>query len=237
MMVFPFVSPVTAPNDKRSFFAAVGVGSVGAVPARSLAKRPKDHVSFDEAYYERCYESKRTRVYGKTEIARLARGVTEMIAWYGGDVGSVLDVGAGTGLWRDWFKTHKKETAYRSTEVSAYACHRYGHEQHDIAHWRASGNERFDLVICQGVLPYLADDDAERAIDNLAAMSRGFFYLEAITKRDLEDVCDNQFTDQAQRARTRAWYRKRLDKHYTALGCGLYYAKNGPLVFYELEMA
>jgi hypothetical protein len=193
---------------------------------------------FDAAYYERFYESKKTRVYGRAEIDHLARGVTEMITWYGGTVRSVLDVGAGTGLWRDWFRSNKKGAdapRYLSTEVSPYACTKYGHELHDISLWRT--NERFDLIICQGVLPYLSDDAVGRAVENMAAMSRGFLYLEAVTKRDLEEVCDRDYTDVSQRARTARWYRTRLDRFFVPLGCGLYYAKSGPLAFYELERA
>jgi hypothetical protein len=194
-----------------------------------------DHDRFDAAYFGRYYESRRTRVHGPREIARLARGVTGMIAWLGGDVRAVLDVGAGAGLWRDWFAKHRPAVRYLSTDVSAYACERYGHEQRDIARWR--GRERFDLVICQGVLPYLPDDDAERAIDNIAAMCRGFLYLEAITERDLQVVCDREATDVAVHVRTGAWYRERLARHFTTLGCGLFYDRRGPLGFYELEHA
>ncbi|WP_394838800.1 class I SAM-dependent methyltransferase [Pendulispora rubella] len=190
---------------------------------------------FDEAYYQRFYESKETRVYGKDSIAHLARGVTEMIAWYGGDIRSVLDIGAGTGLWRDWFAANKKNVHYLSTEVSEHACKKYGHKQCDISVWRT--REQFDLVICQGVLPYLDGDAATRAIENIASMSNGFLYLEAVTKYDLEEICDRDFTDTSQRARTAKWYRTRLDKFYTPLGCGLYYSKRGHLTFYELEKA
>ena len=35
--------------------------------------------------------------------------------------------------------------------------------------------------------------------------------------------------------RTGAWSRKRLTKHFEAVGCGLYHRKDGPVVFYELE--
>jgi hypothetical protein len=147
----------------------------------------------------------------------------------------VLDVGAGPGLWRDWFCAHKKGVRYVSTDVSAYACERYGHEQRDIAHWRARGRERFDLVICQGVLQYLPDEDAERAIGNLAAMCGGFLYLEAITTRDLRESCDREATDTAVFTRPGAWYRKRLARHFVPVGCGLYFIEGGPVVFYELE--
>ena len=197
------------------------------------AKAEKNAPQFDAQYYERFYESTTTQVYGKEEIAHLCRAMTEMIAWYGGTIRSVLDIGAGTGLSRDWFKKHKPGVRYLSTEVSPYACHKYDHEMHDIAHWRV--RERFDLVVCQGVLPYLSDDDAAAAIENMAAMCRGFLYLEAITKRDLVDVVDRTLTDVSVKPRSARWYRSRLDAHFLPLGCGLHYLKSGPLVFYELE--
>jgi predicted TPR repeat methyltransferase len=190
---------------------------------------------FGPEYFDRFYESKVTRVYGEREIARLARGVTGMIAWLGGDLRAVLDVGAGTGLWRDWFAAHRKGVRYVSTDVSAYACERYGHEQRDIARWR--GRARFDLVVCQGVLQYLTDDEAAQAIENMAAMCRGFLYLEVVTARDLREACDTARTDTSVHARPGAWYRARLREHFTTLGCGLHYRKGGPLVFYELEQA
>jgi hypothetical protein len=189
----------------------------------------------DAAYYQRYYESPETRVHGRREIARLARGVTGLIDWFGGDLRAVLDVGAGPGFWRDWFAAHRKGARYLSTDVSAHACQRYGHQRRDIARWR--GRARFDLVICHGVLPYLDDADAERAIDNIAAMCRGFLYLEAVTARDLRERCDPKHTDPALRGRTAAWYRARLGQHFTPLGCGLHYLRSGPLGFYELERA
>jgi predicted TPR repeat methyltransferase len=194
-----------------------------------------DPAAFGADYFDRFYESRTTRVYGPKEIARLARGVTGMIGWLGGEIETVLDAGAGVGLWRDWFARHRPEVRYRSTDVSAYACERYGHEQRDIARWRA--RERFDLVVCQGVLQYLGDDDADQALHNLAAMSRGFLFLEVVTARDLVEVCDTSKTDLAVHARPGEWYRERLGKYFDTLGCGLHYRKGGRLVFYELEQA
>jgi hypothetical protein len=195
----------------------------------------KDAGNFGAAYFDRFYETEDTRVYGAKEIGRLARGVTGMLAWFGGDLTSVIDVGAGSGLWRDWFAKHKPRVHYRSTDASPYACERYGHELRDISAWHA--RERFDLVVCQGVLQYLTDDAAERAIGNIAAMCDGFLYLEVVTARDLREACDTTRTDVAVHARTGAWYRSRLRKHFTMLGCGLYYKHGGGLVFYELEHA
>jgi hypothetical protein len=190
---------------------------------------------FDAAYYGRFYESTKTRVHGAPEVSHLAAGITSMLAWWGADLRNVLDVGAGTGLFRDWFRQHRPDVKYRSTEYSAYACAKYGHEQRDIASWRDKG--RFDLVVCQGVLPYLDNASAARAIENLGAMTRGFLYLEAITARDLRDVCDQELTDVQVFPRSGSWYRTRLDAHFVCVGGGLYYAADGPLSFYELEMA
>src|SRR5690348_5635869 len=110
---------------------------------RAHAAMDRKASPFGPEYFDRFYESRATRVHGKQEIARLARGVTGMIGWLGGDLHAVLDVGAGPGLWRDWFAAHMKETRYLSTDVSEYACQRYGHEQRDIARWRSKS--RFDL--------------------------------------------------------------------------------------------
>lgn len=188
---------------------------------------------FDAAYYERFYGSSRTRVHSAEEVAKLCTAVVSFIEWWQHPLRSVLDVGAGVGLWRDWFARRRPAVAYRSTEYSAHACREYGHEQRDITKWRA--RQRFDLVVCQGVLPYIDDAGAERAIGNLAAMTGGFLYLEAITKRDLREVCDEAKTDVKVHERTGSWYRTRLHEHYVEVGCGLWCKRDAGVLFYELE--
>src|SRR5437762_1179517 len=101
--------------------------------------------TFDARYYGRYYKSARTRVHGAKEIAKLCTAVTAMLDWWQIPMDRVLDVGAGVGLWRDWFAKHRPKSSYRSTEVSRYACVQYGHELRDITRWRAA--ERFDLVV------------------------------------------------------------------------------------------
>ncbi len=207
-----------------------------ATPPAPPARRPrKTGETFDETYYERFYGSSRTRVHSGEEVGKLCTAVVSLIEWWQSPLDTVLDVGAGVGLWRDWFQKRRPSIAYRSTEYSAHACKAYGHEERDITKWRA--RESFDLVVCQGELPYLDDAGAEKAIENLAAMTRGFLYLEAITKRDLREVCDQGKTDVLVHGRTGAWYRARLDKHYDEVGCGLWAKKEAGVLFYELEAA
>jgi hypothetical protein len=188
---------------------------------------------FDAAYFRRFYESRRSRVYGREQIDHLARGVTGFVQWFGGSLDSVLDVGAGTGLWKDWFRENYPGSRYRSVDVSTYACQKYGHEKRDISKWRA--RERFDLVVCQGVVPYLDDEACEKAVANMAGMCRGFLYLEAITSRDLREVVDRKRTDVTVKPRPAAFYRRLLTRHFEGLGCGLYHVRGGDVVFYDLE--
>jgi len=188
---------------------------------------------FDAAYYRRYYLDPRSRVYSRQRHARLVAGVVSMVEWFGASVGAVLDVGAGLGWWGAWLKRHRPLTRVVSTELEPAICKQHGHLRADITTWRLE--ERFDLVVCQGVLPYLDDAAAGAALENLAAMNRGFLYLEAITQRDLDDVCDRDLTDVAVHERPGSFYLSRLAKHYTRVGCGLFYKKDGPLVFYELE--
>jgi hypothetical protein len=188
---------------------------------------------FDADYYERYYGSARTRVHSAEEVAKLCTAVVSFIEWWQHPLETVLDVGAGVGLWRKWFEKKRPGVAYRSTEYSAHACREYGHEQRDITKWRTK--ERFDLVVCQGVLPYVDDAGAANAIENLAAMTGGFLYLEAITKRDLREVCDGDKTDVKVHERTGAWYRARLGKHFIEVGCGLWCKRDAGVLFYELE--
>jgi hypothetical protein len=192
-------------------------------------------VSFDASYFRRYYESRRSRVYGAEQIDHLARGVTGFVRWFGGDIDRVLDVGAGTGLWGQWFRANLPSVEYRSIDVSEYACRKFGHELRDISVWR--GRRKVDLVICQGVLPYLADEACERAIANMAGMCRGFLYVEAITARDLREVCDRTKTDVRVLARPARFYQRALRRHFEPLGCGLHHVAGGDKLFYDLERA
>jgi hypothetical protein len=190
-------------------------------------------IAFDEDYYRRFYLDPQTRIYGPEQHGKLVAAVVSWIEWFGGDLDDVLDVGAGVGRWRAWFEKHRPEVEVVSTELDPAICAAYGHLQKDIATWR--GRRKFDLVVCQGVVPYLDDHAAERAIENLAAMTRGFLYFEAITKRDLAEVCDTSKTDVRVHARTGAWYRKRLGRHFREVGGGLFHKRDGAIEFFELE--
>jgi SAM-dependent methyltransferase len=194
---------------------------------------PKDD-QFGEAYYRRFYGTKE-RVHDALEIGLLVASVVNYAAWLGVRITRVLDVGAGPGYWRDWFKQHRPDVAVRSIDVSAFACEKYGHEQRDISAWRA--DDKFDLVVCQGVLQYLDDDACVRAIGNLGAMCQSLMYLEAVTSFDLEEVVDRKRTDLAIHGRPGEFYLRHLAPDFRQVGAGLWTARASGPEFYELEAA
>lgn len=186
---------------------------------------------FDAAYYRRFYRGP-DRVHGAREIAALAAGVAGLAAWLGVEVRSVLDVGAGTGLWGAWFRRHRRRVKVRSVDYSADACRLYGHERRDISRWRARG--RFDLVVCHSVLQYLDDAAAARAIDNLGRMCRGLLYLEAPAQEDAP-ILDLARTDTVFHLRPVDWYRARLARHFVQVGAGLWASRGAPVRLWALE--
>jgi len=187
---------------------------------------------FDADYYRRFYRGPH-KAHGRREIAHLAGGVVDLCRWWGVRVRTVLDVGAGAGFWRDGLAGRSPAVVYRGIDVSDYACRTFGHEHADIVTYEP--RRQFDLVVCQGVLQYLGDDAATAAVANLGRLTASMLYLEVPTVHDLRFVVDPARTDLAVHRRTGAWYRERLDRCFLELGCGLYYSRNGPVPFYELE--
>ena len=198
-----------------------------------MARRDSTNpVRFDGAYYDRFYGGGRT--HDAERIAHLATGVHELAAWWGVPIRSVLDVGAGIGLWRDWYRATHPSVRVRSIDVSEHACRTWGHERKDIAEWRPP--RPFDLVVCHSVLQYLDNERVEQAIDHLAAATRHVLYLELPTASDLREIVDRDRTDLAVHRRTGAWYRRRLEVELRQVGAGLWVRRDSVPMF-ELEAA
>ncbi len=190
---------------------------------------------FDAEYYRRFYLSPQTRIYDQERHATLVAATVHFCDWLGVHIRSVLDVGAGVGWWGQWFAEHRPDVRVVSTEFEAETCKTYGHVQADISKWRL--DEQFDLVVCQGVLPYLEAADCKKAIANLGAMARGMMYLEAITKADTAGSVDPSLTDMRIHRRPGSWYRKALKPHFQQVGAGLWSKRGAGVIFYELEAA
>ena len=190
---------------------------------------------FDEAYYHRYYESSQTRVISPEEHGNLAEFVFAFGRYNHIEIKSVLDVGAGIGLWKNWIEKNVKGVQYTGTEVSQAMCKKYGFQFRDIARWR--DRKKHDLIVCQGVLQYLPDPDVAPAVANIAAMAKGLVYFEVTTRTDLRERCDKAKTDTDIYVRNGSYYRGIFAKHLVSVGCGLWWVKDRPPPFFELEMA
>jgi SAM-dependent methyltransferase len=193
------------------------------------AERPR----FDKGYYDRYYRNPRTRVTSPEQADVLGRFVCAYLEHLGLPVRRVLDAGCGLGYWRSIIARHHPRASYTGIEVSEYLCRELGWTQASIAGYRARG--RFDLIICQGVLQYLARDEAAAAVDNLGRLCRGVLYLEALTTEDWEQNCDRDHTDGGVHLRRASWYRKRLSAHFAPLGGGLFLHRDADAVLFALE--
>lgn len=193
---------------------------------------------FDAAYYRRFYEDPRTRVADRSTVKRLAEFVGAYLRHLEVPVRSILDIGCGHGFWRTAAAGIWPRASYHGVEHSEHLCQRFGWTQGsivDFAPRKATGHSTFDLVVCQGVLQYLDDRQAARAIDNLARWCRGALYLEALTALDWRANCDRTRTDGDVHLRTGAWYRTRLERSFVACGGGLFCSKRAGISLFELE--
>jgi trans-aconitate methyltransferase len=186
---------------------------------------------FDAAYY--------AHFYGALEIAAgvepLVRFVSAYLDHLRVPVAEILDLGCGAGFWRAPLLRAYPRASYTGVELSEHACEAHGWTRGSVvdhAHGRPA-----DLVVCQGVLQYLPDEQAEQAIRNLARHTRGALYLEALTRGDWEHNCDQTATDGDVHLRSIAWYRERLAAHFHSCGGGLFVPRNSGVVMFELERA
>ncbi|HAU56852.1 MAG TPA: methyltransferase type 11 [Comamonadaceae bacterium] len=189
---------------------------------------------FDEAYYQRFYFDKKTSVVDPEHIARLGAFVCSYLQYLRVPVHRVLDVGCGIGLWRDVVARHFPDASYQGVEFSDYLCGRYGWERGSVVNYQAS--KPFDLVICQGVLPYLSPPDLKQALHNLGRLSHGALYVEAVAREDYEcDIIDDELTDPRMFRHRAALYRRGLAEGFTELGGGVWLSRQADLPLFALE--
>lgn len=189
---------------------------------------------FDEAYYSRFYDNPRTAVISPADVERLAKFVLHYLAYLHVPVKTVLDVGCGVGLWREFLSSYDESIAYTGIEVSPYLCEKFGWTHSSIVNFKS--RRKYDLVICQGVLPYLSNTEVGAAIKNLHKVCRGALYLEAVTKEDRKNgVIDMDKTDCRIHLRRAQWYRKRIQRYFVGCGGGLFFPKESSAALFELE--
>ena len=191
---------------------------------------------FDEAYYQRYYFDKKTSVVDPEHVERLGAFVCSYLQYLRVPVKRVLDVGCGIGLWQGPVARHFPGAAYHGVEVSEYLCGRYGWTRGSVVNYQSA--EPFDLVICQGVLPYLSAADLQLALRNLGRLSRGALYVEAVTREDYErETLDEALTDPRLFRHRAQLYRRGLADGFKTLGGGVWLSHKAEVPLFELESA
>ncbi len=192
---------------------------------------------FDEAYYQRYYFNKKTSVVDPEHVNRLGAFVCSYLQYLRVPVRRVLDVGCGIGLWRDVIKRHYPHAQFQGVEYSEYLCGRFGWQRGSVVDYRAPApGSSFDLVICQGVLPYLSAIDLKLALSNLGRLSRGALYVEAVTREDWEqDIVDEALTDPSLLKHPASVYRRGLREGFTELGGGVWLSRQAEVPLFALE--
>ena len=188
---------------------------------------------FGPDYYRRYYGTARTAVTSRREMARRGEFIAGFARYLDLPIRSILDAGCGMGWLRAPLRRRFPRARYVGLEVSPYLCRRFGWLQGSIATHRP--RTPYDLVICYDVLQYLDDQEARRAMSNLARLSRTVLYFSALTREDWEQHCDQTCTDGAVFLRPAAWYRERLSRGFLALGGGMHLRRGVVAPLWELE--
>lgn len=192
-----------------------------------------DASRFDASYYERFYGRRRSRVGDLASTRRLTAFVVAYLRYLQLPLRSVLDLGCGLGHWRTAVAELAPRASYTGVEYSPYLCDRMGWTRGSVVDFDST--RRFDLVVCQGVLQYLDDAAAARALQNLGRLAGCALYVEALTKADWRDNCDRSVTDGDVHLRSGEWYRRRLRQRFRALGGGVFVHRQAPVTTFELE--
>ena len=190
---------------------------------------------FDAAYYERFYLDPGTRVAEPADIERQARFLASYLEHLRIQVRWILDLGCGLGRLREPLLARFPRARYTGVEVSEHLCAELGWVRDSVVTFRS--RRRFDLVICQDVLQYLDDAEADLALRNLARLCRGALWFGALTREDWEENCDQARTDGNGYVREGTWYRRRLAPAFVCAGGGVFVARRAGVVMFELDRA
>lgn len=201
---------------RRSRTTQATAASPGALRAEGAA--------YDAAYFDKWYRNPRHRVKSPTELARQVAFVLHTAEWVlGRPVRSVLDLGCGEGQWRAALRKFRPALQYQGVDPSEYAVERYGKRRNIVLGslqtvGQLSLNGPYDLVVCCGMLNYIAADALANGLTQVASLTHGLAYLEIFTSADATEGDTSWPAPQDAR-----WYRSTLhDAGFTSVGLHCY---------------
>ncbi|HMN07508.1 MAG TPA: class I SAM-dependent methyltransferase [Gemmatimonadaceae bacterium] len=184
--------------------------------------RPPSH--YDRTYFDKWYRHPRHRVKSPLDIERQLRFVVAATEYlFERPVRKVLDVGAGEGHWSLALRKVRPGARYYGVDASEYAVERFGRKRNiRLGSFGTVGTlglpDDFDLVLCCGVLNYVAPRELAAGLKALGALCVGAAYFEVFTSAD---DATGDFT-RAQ-ARAPGWWRALFRRNgWSALGMHLY---------------
>jgi SAM-dependent methyltransferase len=178
--------------------------------------------TYDEAYFTRWYRDPRTRVHTPDAVRRKIRMVAGVAEYFlGRKLRSVLDVGAGEGIWGRELRRMRPGLRYLGLDPSEYVVARHGGRRNirlgsfeQLPQLRLGRG--YDLIVCADMLQYVADAPLERGIRYLASLLGGMAFLEAYTVAD-----DMEGDLEGWHARSKQRYR-RIFSNAGLVACGLH---------------
>jgi SAM-dependent methyltransferase len=144
---------------------------------------------YTRQYFDKWYRSKE-RVHAPADRSRTVRMVLAVGDYMlGRPVRSVLDIGAGEGLWSLELRRIRRTIRYAGVDPSEYAVGRYRHSRQ--LHLGTLGalpsriaRRRYDLIVCSGMLNYLRPEELREGLATISTLARGVAFLELFTARD-----------------------------------------------------
>jgi SAM-dependent methyltransferase len=155
-----------------------------ALPASAGGK------SYDEAYFRKWYRDPRTRVHSPDSVRRKVRMVVGVAEYFlGRKLRSVLDIGAGEGVWGREIRRMRRGVRYLGVDPSEYVVARHGRRRNiRLGSFQEMPSlplgRGHDLIVCADMLQYVPDAALARGVRHLATILGGVAYLEAFTSSD-----------------------------------------------------
>jgi hypothetical protein len=154
--------------------------------------------SYDEAYFTKWYRDPRTRVHSPDSVRRKIRMTVGVAEYFlGRKLRSVLDIGAGEGVWGTELRRMRPGLRYLGVDPSEWVVARHGRRR-NIRLGRfeelpsLSLGKDHDLIVCADMLQYVPTVALKRGVRHIASLLGGVAFLEAYTtgddmEGDLED--------------------------------------------------
>lgn len=194
--------------------------------------------AYDEAYFTKWYRDPRTQVHTPDAVRRKVRMVAAVAEYFlKRPLRSVLDIGAGEGVWGTELRRVRPGIRYLGIDPSEYVVARHGRRRNirlgsfeQLA--SLSLGRGFDLVVCADVLQYVSTPALKKGVRDIAGLMGGVAFLESYTTDD-----DMEGDLEGWHPRSKAQYRRIFaDAGLVACGLHCYLTRDVAANAVELEL-